>query len=197
MTIPDKPLSRKEQYLSKMAGDDQGTPDRPLSREEEYLDTIAKSGGGKAVKYVQLELTGATAGGYSVSIEYTTAELAAFQEDGYLLALRMSVPSGAGFPEGDYTLMVENVSSDLMIAAGVIGAEGINQVFTVYQTSQTQNTGILFVINFNQSITAFSNPTSSNAGGHGAIWVNASTKDFYICTGDINGQYTWKKIMTE
>lgn len=197
MTIPDKPLSRKEQYLSKIAGDDQGIPDRPLSREEEYLNAIAENGGGKAVKYVQLELTGPTTGGYSVSIEYTTAELAAFQEDGYLLALRMSVPAGVGFPEGDYTLMVETISDDVMLAAGVIGASGLNQIFTVYQTSQTQNTGILFVIDFAQSMVTFSAPTSSTIGGHGAICVNANTKEFYICTGDISGQYTWKKIVTE
>lgn len=46
MTIPSEPFSRKEQYLSKIAGDDHGIPAEPFSREEQYLAAIAENGGG-------------------------------------------------------------------------------------------------------------------------------------------------------
>lgn len=48
MSLPEKPETRREQYLSVMAG--QGTaadlPESPKTREEEYLDYIARYGGG-------------------------------------------------------------------------------------------------------------------------------------------------------
>lgn len=47
MALPDKPLSRKEEYLAVIAGQaGVQKPDRPLSRTEEYLDYIAENGGG-------------------------------------------------------------------------------------------------------------------------------------------------------
>lgn len=46
MTLPNKPLTRQEQYLSKIAGENTELPDKPLTREEMYLDEIAKNGGG-------------------------------------------------------------------------------------------------------------------------------------------------------
>lgn len=46
MALPEKPFSRKEQYLSKIAGQDTEIPEEPFSREEMYLDEIARNGGG-------------------------------------------------------------------------------------------------------------------------------------------------------
>ena len=46
MTLPKKPLTRQEQYLSKIAGENTKLPEKPLTREEMYLDEIAKNGGG-------------------------------------------------------------------------------------------------------------------------------------------------------
>ena len=46
MALPEKPFSRKEQYLSKIAGEDTEIPEKPFSREEMYLEEIAKNGGG-------------------------------------------------------------------------------------------------------------------------------------------------------
>lgn len=40
-----EPITRKEQYLAKAAGQDVETPE-PITREEMYLDAIAKGGGG-------------------------------------------------------------------------------------------------------------------------------------------------------
>lgn len=44
--LPEKPLSRTEQYLASMAGQETELPEKPLSRVEQYLDYIAKNGGG-------------------------------------------------------------------------------------------------------------------------------------------------------
>lgn len=46
MALPDKPLTRKEAYLSRIAGQATQLPSEPLTREEMYLDYIAKNGGG-------------------------------------------------------------------------------------------------------------------------------------------------------
>lgn len=44
--LPEKPLSRKESYLAKIAGEDVTIPDEPESRTEQYLAYIAENGGG-------------------------------------------------------------------------------------------------------------------------------------------------------
>lgn len=45
MSLPN-PITRKEQYLAKAAGESVSIPEEPLTREEAYLDAIAKQGGG-------------------------------------------------------------------------------------------------------------------------------------------------------
>ena len=46
MALPEKPFSRKEQYLAKISGEDVEIPEEPFSREEMYLEAIAEGGGG-------------------------------------------------------------------------------------------------------------------------------------------------------
>ena len=46
MALPNNPQTRKEMYLSNMAGQGTALPSEPHTREEEYLDYIAKNGGG-------------------------------------------------------------------------------------------------------------------------------------------------------
>ena len=46
MSLPEKPITRKEMYLSNIAGEGTPLPDKPITREEQYLDEIAKNGGG-------------------------------------------------------------------------------------------------------------------------------------------------------
>lgn len=46
MALPNNPQTRKEMYLSNMAGQGTALPSEPHTREEEYLDFIAKNGGG-------------------------------------------------------------------------------------------------------------------------------------------------------
>ena len=44
--IPSEPITRKEQYLAKIAGQAVEIPAEPITREEAYLAAIAKGGGG-------------------------------------------------------------------------------------------------------------------------------------------------------
>lgn len=44
-TLPDEPITRKEHYLAKAAGQEVETPE-PITREEMYLNAIAEGGGG-------------------------------------------------------------------------------------------------------------------------------------------------------
>ena len=46
MGLPSSPNTRKEVYLSNIAGQGTSLPTEPITREEEYLDYIAKNGGG-------------------------------------------------------------------------------------------------------------------------------------------------------
>jgi hypothetical protein len=46
MAIPDKPESRAEMYLNKIASGSGTIPEKPESRLEQYLDAIANNGGG-------------------------------------------------------------------------------------------------------------------------------------------------------
>lgn len=48
--LPSEPITRKEMYLAKAAGVAVETPE-PVTREEMYLDAIAESGGGGGVSY--------------------------------------------------------------------------------------------------------------------------------------------------
>jgi len=45
MSLPNNPITRKETYLAKIAGQNVTIPDEPITREEMYLDAIAKGGG--------------------------------------------------------------------------------------------------------------------------------------------------------
>jgi len=46
MSLPNNPQTRKEMYLSNIAGQGTPLPEAPITREEAYLDAIAKGGGG-------------------------------------------------------------------------------------------------------------------------------------------------------
>lgn len=46
MALPEKPITRKEKLLSRIAGEETQIPEPPITREEQYLDYIARNGGG-------------------------------------------------------------------------------------------------------------------------------------------------------
>lgn len=49
MALPENPITRKETYLAKIAGQEVQIPDVPITREEAYLNQIAKEGMGTKV----------------------------------------------------------------------------------------------------------------------------------------------------
>lgn len=47
MSLPEKPITRAEQYLASIAGQETTLPAQPVTRMEQYLDYIAKNGAGR------------------------------------------------------------------------------------------------------------------------------------------------------
>ena len=84
--LPEKPITRKEMYLSAIAGEDTAIPDPAITREEMYLKYIAEHGGGSGtvdaytktesdVRYLQ-KSGGALTGDVTTSVtEFTNASL--------------------------------------------------------------------------------------------------------------------------
>lgn len=73
MSLPSNPITRKETYLAKIAGQNVTIPDEPITREEMYLDAIAQGGGagdGDMKKSVyDSDLSVASAGGIKDFVE--------------------------------------------------------------------------------------------------------------------------------
>lgn len=55
--LPNVPLTRTEQYLAKIAGQDVAIPNVPLTRLEQYLAAIAEGGGGSSITVEPLTVT--------------------------------------------------------------------------------------------------------------------------------------------
>lgn len=113
MALPEKPITRREKYLSNIAGQGTALPEEPLTREEEYLDVIAKSGGpgGEGdMKKAVYDNDGAvlSAGGIKAFVNAQTAG-------------KVDKVEGKGLSTNDYT------DEDAEIVAGVTTALGGKQ----------------------------------------------------------------------
>lgn len=76
MAIPENPITRKEHFLAKAAGESVNTPD-PITREEMYLNAIASAsggGGGSADNRFEVTLK-PNAADYSGTMDKTSGEL--------------------------------------------------------------------------------------------------------------------------
>lgn len=106
MSLPNEPITRKEQYLAKAAGQDVEIPAKPITREEEYLEAIAKKpgGGGGTSDYEQLDNL--------PQINNTTLTGNKSASDLGLVAAE----EGKGLSENNYT------DADKEIVGGVTGA---------------------------------------------------------------------------
>lgn len=51
MSLPDEPITRAEQYLASIAGQETTLPAQPVTRMEQYLDYIAKNGSGRGSSF--------------------------------------------------------------------------------------------------------------------------------------------------
>ena len=118
MALPDKPITRKEKYLSNIAGQGTALPEKPLTREEQYLDIIAKEGGpsgeGDMKKSVyDNDLGVANAGGIAAYVDSAVGD-------------KVDKVEGKGLSTNDYT------DEDATIVAGVTTAlEGKQDTLTI------------------------------------------------------------------
>lgn len=60
MALPNEPITRAEQYLAKIAGQDVDLPAEPVTRTEKYLAKIAENGGGGGSEITDFSLAGNT-----------------------------------------------------------------------------------------------------------------------------------------
>ena len=118
MALPDKPITRKEKYLSNIAGQGTTLPEKPLTREEQYLDIIAKEGGpsgeGDMKKSIyDSDLDVANAGGIAAYVDSAVGD-------------KVDKVEGKGLSTNDYT------DEDATIVAGVTTAlEGKQDTLTI------------------------------------------------------------------
>lgn len=96
MAILGSPITRKEHFLAKAAGQDVETPE-PITREEMYLDAIASgSGGGGGADNQFIVTCTPTALDYSGTMDKTVAEISAAWNDGK--EIYFYLPGYAKFP---------------------------------------------------------------------------------------------------
>ena len=105
--LPEKPLSREESYLAKIAGEDISLPEKPESRTEQYLAYIAENGGGgggggtsnfnqltNRPKYKGAEMTGNT--NIPEVKTYTAGTNVSISESGAISATDTTYTAGTG-----------------------------------------------------------------------------------------------------
>lgn len=79
--LPNVPLTRIEQYLAKIAGQDVAVPNVPLTRVEQYLAAIAENGGGGNPN-TQQTITGTVANPWG-NVNYDKLAAALYSEDAH------------------------------------------------------------------------------------------------------------------
>lgn len=167
-SLPEKPLSRKESYLAKIAGEDVVIPEAPESRTEQYLAYIAENGGGGGGttytagdgitiahgeisvtapnEYVELTPTGVGTGTITVATSKTPSEVKALLDAGKDVVYRIVIPQQVGtFSAGTYLLRTVASMSTAVAACATFGNGSFIQEFIFLQESNT-NTGTIYVI---------------------------------------------------
>lgn len=132
MSLPEKPLTRRELYLAKAAGQDVTLPETDLTREEMYLREIANGGGGGDVtkEYVDNAISNAVA-----DIDDDISALSDTVEG------KVDKVSGKGLSTNDYTdadkALVQNSPITVTATASPIStANGKPRKLTIYGKSE-------------------------------------------------------------
>lgn len=177
MSLPNEPITRKEQYLAKAAGQDVEIPAKPITREEEYLDAIAKKpgGGGGTSDYSQLEnkpqINGVTLTGNKSASDLSLAsanDLAGKTNTSVVGTVESSATASKAYAANAYLVLggvLYRVTSDIASGGTIVtSGAGQNVVATTitaemeaveidYEdwqllTPQQQETGNWFITNF-------------------------------------------------
>ena len=97
MALPEKPLSRNEQYLNRIATGTGEIPEIPLSRIEQYLDVIAENTAGttadiEALKASVSEILRSMADPYDPAHTYTAGQLIMYDGRLYRALVDITTP---------------------------------------------------------------------------------------------------------
>ena len=128
--LPSEPITRKEQYLAKAAGQAVEIPAEPITREEAYLEAIANAGGGGGgtTNYNQLsnkpQINGTTLTGNKSASDLSLASTAD-------LAGKVDKVEGKGLSTNDYTdaekAIVGGVTSALQGKVDKVDGYGLSE----------------------------------------------------------------------
>lgn len=138
MSLPEKPLTRRELYLAKAAGQDVTLPETDLTREEMYLREIANGGGGDVTKeYVDNAIANAVA-----DIDDDISALSDTVAD------KVDKVNGKGLSTNDYTdadkaLVQDSPITVTATASPISTANGKPRKLTVYGKSEVINGAIV------------------------------------------------------
>ena len=88
--LPEEPITREEQYLSAIAGEDHEIPEKPITRIEQYLDYIARNGGGGSGGDWKDEIEDTLEGKAERITETTSGRIIAFS-DGAAIPVKSAV----------------------------------------------------------------------------------------------------------
>lgn len=157
--IPSKPITRKEQYLAKAAGQAVEIPAEPITREEAYLDAIAKGsgGGGGTSDYSQLtnkpQINGTTLTGNKSASDLSLASTAD-------LAGKVDKVEGKVLSTNDYT------DADKAIVGGVTAAlagkqDALTAGANINMTGDVVKAGVVEVVE--PDMTVYGNSTESGS----------------------------------
>lgn len=203
MSLPSEPITRKEAYLAKAAGQDVEIPAKPITREEEYLDAIAKGsgGGGGTSDYSQLtnkpQINGNTLTGNKTASQLglaSTADLAAKADNETVGTVESSATASKAYAVGNY-LVLNGVLYRVTTAiesGGSIVTSGVGQNVTATTitaemeaveidyddwmelTQQERETGNWFVMNY-PSVPAPTVDYSTSEVNTGVKWIDGKT----------------------
>ena len=119
MAIPENPVTRKEHFLAKAAGESVNTPD-PITREEMYLDAIASGSGGGGGDLPPVSWAATVSTGFEAQDVTATVMGNSFTKvsDKAFTAEQLD---GAVFAMGGETISLDSSMLSDMSAAGVTG----------------------------------------------------------------------------
>ena len=179
MAVPEKPITRKETFLAKAAGQDVPLPDDTLTREEAYLRAIAEGGGG-----------GGTGDGDMKKSVYDKNNngIVDNAEKVNNHTVEKDVPADAQFTDTIYddTILSERVDSVTSALTAITDGQSIDS-FSDVETALAgkANTEPYFEQSVTLSTSGTTTVTFSNAAFTETSWVDAAVSEWGLTPQDV------------